>query len=132
MKSLIVLISLLVTIQWTYVINSGVNLRKGPDNKKRVLTTVPAGEEIIILEQTNQWWWQVEYKGTTGYIASSFISKSYPKTAIKLIKANPMAAFGLLVLGVALIYWVIPGKASDKRPAKNAKKKKATAARKKK
>ncbi|MEP4535004.1 MAG: SH3 domain-containing protein [Cyclobacteriaceae bacterium] len=132
MKSLFVLLSLLVTIQWTYVINSGVNLRKGPDNKKRVLTTVPEGEKINVLEKTNQWWWQVEYKGTKGYIASSFISRSYPKTAFKLIKANPIAAFGLLLLGVALIYWVVPGKASDKRPAKSGKKKKATAARKKK
>lgn len=132
MKSPFVLIALLVTIQWTYVINSGVNLRKGPDNKKRVLTTVPEGEEINVLEKTNQWWWQVEYKGTKGYIASSFISKSYPKTAIKLIKSNPLAAFSLLLLGVALIYWVIPGKASDKQPTKSGKKKKGTAARKKK
>ncbi len=99
-------IALVISSFWVFEINQGVNLRKGPDNKKKVLTTVPAGETIEVLEETNQWWWKVRYKGKTGYIASRFISRSYIKTFLFHAKTKPLET-GLAVLSVLLFLWFI-------------------------
>ena len=106
---------------WVYEINSDVNLRRGPDNKKKVLRTVPGGETIAVLEKTNEWWWKVQYEGTEGYIASSFISVSYPKTTWKLVQAYPWVS-GLLV---AVLLLMIVVRRKPKKAGKATKKKKA-------
>jgi uncharacterized protein YraI len=125
MKYFLIILSLTSAIHWTYEINSDVNLRKGPDNKKRVLTSVAKGKEITVLEKTNEWWWQVEYQGTKGYIAASFISRSYPKTFFRLAKQNPVATGALTVLLGALIFMALPGKKSEtKKKVPKAKKRK--------
>lgn len=100
---------------WIYEINQGVNLRKGPDNKKKVLTTVPKGQTITILEKTNQWWWKVEYKGATGYIATTFISKSYPKSILNAIKDYPYQSIAALVIPVLFILRNRKKRASNKK-----------------
>lgn len=89
---------MLVSTLWVYEINRDVNLRKGPDNQKRIIRTVPKGETIQLLEKTNEWWWQVEYKGKKGYIASNFISRSYPKTTWLLIQGYPYESLLVLIL----------------------------------
>ncbi len=82
MKPILALFSLLLASTiWVYEIDSDVNMRKGPDNKKKILRTVAGGEKVQVLEKTNEWWWKVEYQGTEGYIASSFIIIAVPETA---------------------------------------------------
>jgi uncharacterized protein YraI len=119
MKPLILsfLFILLSSSLWVYVINNDVNLRKGPDNKKRVLTTVPKGEEITLLEKTNQWWWQVEYKGKKGYIAATFIEVSYPKTLLNILLAYPYLSATLSLVIMILILLAI----RKRKPSKTRK-----------
>ncbi|NQZ76739.1 MAG: SH3 domain-containing protein [Ekhidna sp.] len=91
---------------WIYEINQDVNLRKGPNNKKKVLTTVAEGETITVLEKTNEWWWKVEYNNKVGFIASSFISRSFHKSIFRFSKGRPyltisvLLIFGFLVLRI--------------------------------
>lgn len=122
MKTLSTLLGIFLAVSlWVYEVNSGVNLRKGPDNKKKVLTTVPAGKTIEVLEQTNEWWWKVEYQGTEGYIAASFISRSYPKTAWKILATYPLFSVAIfLFLVVAII--AIRKKKSSTKSSKSKKK----------
>jgi uncharacterized protein YgiM (DUF1202 family) len=122
MKSLLLtlLFILLSSFQWIYVINNDVNLRKGPDNKKRVLTTVPKGEEITVLEKTNEWWWQVSYKGKKGYIAATFIDRSYSKTLLTQIQANPQTS---IFIGVAILFVILILSRKKKPIPKRSKKK---------
>lgn len=108
-------IFLLASNFWVYEINQGVNLRKGPDNKKKVLTTVPKGQTITVLEETNQWWWKVEYKGTKGYIASSFISKSYPKTIFNTIENYPYQSIAIAIVPILFILRLRKKRTSRKR-----------------
>ncbi|MEQ9305645.1 MAG: SH3 domain-containing protein [Marinoscillum sp.] len=104
---------------WVYEINSGVNLRKGPDNNKRVLRTVAKGETIAVLSKTNEWWWHVEYEGTQGYIATSFISPSYTKTCWLMVRTYPYHVAGLMLfIGVLILR-------GRKKAAKGKKKSKA-------
>ncbi len=98
------LILLIISSFWVYETESGVNLRKGPDNKKKVLTTVPKGQTITILEETNEWWWNVEYQGKTGYIASSFIKKSYPKTILNIVQLYPIGALMSFATFVIILF----------------------------
>ncbi|MEQ8474372.1 MAG: SH3 domain-containing protein [Marinoscillum sp.] len=102
---------------WVYEINNDVNLHKGPDNKKRVLRQVAKGETINVLSKTNEWWWHVEYKGTEGYIASSFISPSYPKSSWLVLKTYPYHAAGLaLFIAVLLLRRRKTSKSAKKKP----------------
>lgn len=76
-----ILAAILAANIWVYEIDSDVNMRKGPSNKKKILRTVAGGENIEVLEKTNAHWWKVAYEGKEGYIASSFIVVSVPQTA---------------------------------------------------
>ncbi|MDW3192676.1 MAG: SH3 domain-containing protein [Cytophagales bacterium] len=88
MKLVLAFFSLLLAASvWVYEIDSDVNLRKGPSNKKKILRTVAGGEKIEVLEKTNEFWWKVEYQGTEGYIASSFIVVAVPETAMNFATA---------------------------------------------
>jgi len=117
------MLAILASSFWVFEINSDVNLRKGPDNKKKVLTTVPAGQTIEMLEETNQWWWKVKYKGKTGYIASSFISRSYTKTFLQYAKKEPTNT-ALAVTGLLIFFLILLRKASGGSKPKTKGKKK--------
>lgn len=90
---------------YVYLTKTGVNLRKGPDNKKKVLLTVPSNQKIHVIEEADEWWWKVEYEGTTGYIAKELIKVSYPLSLIDFGKKNPMAFAATILLFIALIYY---------------------------
>jgi uncharacterized protein YgiM (DUF1202 family) len=134
LRTLILTFLMLMSIQIMaddiYLTTRGVNLRKGPDNKKKVLTTVPGNKQINVLELTNEWWWKVEYEGTTGYIAKDFIKISYPLSTVDFIKKNPTATAAIGLLLFAFLYLLSSGGKSaaksplKKRSAKVTKKKK--------
>lgn len=108
----------LVTAIWVYEIDSDVNLRKGPSNKKKILKTVAGGEKIQVLEKTNEFWWKVEYQGTEGYIASSFIVVAVPETAMNIATAAwdfIMAYPAIIGIVLFLVVFGVIGKVQKRR-----------------
>jgi uncharacterized protein YraI len=68
--------------QASYKINSssGANLRQGPDAGKSVITTIPNGANVRVIERTNDKWVKVAYDGKTGYIASELVKQDSNKS----------------------------------------------------
>ena len=88
-----------------------------------MLRTVPAGETIRVMEQTNEWWWKVEYKGTEGYIAASFISISYSKTIWNVLQTYPLVS-GMVGLSLIMIIALLRKSKKNKKPTQSKTKRK--------
>ena len=112
MKPVLAFFSLLLAASiWVYEIDSDVYMRKKPDNKAKIIRTMRGGEKVVVLEQTNEYWWKVNFQGKEGYIAASFIVVAIPETAnnlaqalLKLIMTYPP------ILGIILfmiVFWMI-------------------------
>jgi uncharacterized protein YgiM (DUF1202 family) len=67
----------LVSAQSAYKVksSSGANLRLGPATNKEVVTTMPAGAKIKVVEKTSDGWYKVEYNGKTGYVSATLIEE---------------------------------------------------------
>lgn len=65
----------LVSAQSSYKVKSstGANLRQGPATGKEVITTMPAGAKVRVVEKTAEGWYKVEYNGKTGYVSSALV-----------------------------------------------------------
>ncbi len=50
-----------------------LNIRKGPGTKYDVLGSVPKGKLVNLLEETNDDWWYIEYKGVEGYCSTEYL-----------------------------------------------------------
>ncbi|WAA10030.1 polysaccharide deacetylase family protein [Fervidibacillus albus] len=55
-----------------YVTTSAVNLREGPSTDYRVITTVPAGETVIVTNGS-EYWLEVEYGQYTGFMSAQYV-----------------------------------------------------------
>jgi uncharacterized protein YgiM (DUF1202 family) len=55
--------------------SNGANIRQGAGTDKAIITTIPAGSKVKVLEKTNDNWYKVEYSGKTGYVSSSLIEE---------------------------------------------------------
>ena len=51
-----------------------LRLRKEPDLSATILTNAYEDDFVVVLEKTNDTWSKVNYKGTTGYMSSEFIT----------------------------------------------------------
>jgi SH3-like domain-containing protein len=100
---------------YVYLTTTGVNIRKGPDNKKKVLRTVPSNRKVNVIQEANEWWWKVEYEGTTGYIAKELIKVSYPRSVLDYGKKNPIASVTSILLLIGIIYYASGSNKSEKK-----------------
>jgi uncharacterized protein YraI len=66
-----------VSAQSAYKVKSstGANLRQGPATGKEVITTMPVGAKVSVVEKTNDGWYKVEYNGKTGYVSSALVEE---------------------------------------------------------
>ena len=55
------------------VIGSDVNMREGPGTNFRVMDCLPEGAKVTVVDRSNGSWFQVEYDGTTGFMAGGFL-----------------------------------------------------------
>lgn len=56
-----------------------LNMRSGPSTSYSVITTIPNGTEVSVIEHTNSSWYKVKLSnGKTGYCSSSYLSSSKP------------------------------------------------------
>ena len=51
---------------------SNLNLRKEPNTTSQVLTSLPNGTKVEVIEELDDWY-KVTYKGHTGYINSKYV-----------------------------------------------------------
>ena len=51
---------------------SNLNLRKEPNTTSKVLTSLPNGTKVEIIEELDGWY-KVSYKGHTGYVSSKYV-----------------------------------------------------------
>ena len=53
---------------------SGVNMRSEPSANSTLITSIPAGSDIQVVEKTNNEWYKVRHDGKTGYVSAKHIS----------------------------------------------------------
>ena len=56
------------------VTTANLNLRVGSSTSSKIITTIPKGKTIEIVEKLNSGWYKVNYNGKTGYVSSSYVS----------------------------------------------------------
>ena len=63
------------SVQTMKVCTSGASLRirKGPSLNDAVLTTMPNGSTVEIIDKSNKDWYKVSYKGFVGYSSSKYL-----------------------------------------------------------
>ena len=56
------------------VTTENLNLRVEASTSSKIITTIPKGKTIEIIEKLNSGWYKVNYSGKTGYVSSSYVS----------------------------------------------------------
>jgi len=59
---------------------NGINLRKGPGTDHAVIMSIPQNGEMNVIKKENSEWFQVSYKGKTGYVHSQNLSDEKSRT----------------------------------------------------
>ena len=58
-----------------FYITQRTSLRSHATSASDVLTRLAVGAEIELLEQTNEWWWHVSYKGRQGWVKAHLLER---------------------------------------------------------
>ena len=58
-----------------FYITQRTSLRSHATSASDVLTRLAVGAEIELLEQTNEWWWYVSYKGRQGWVKAHLLER---------------------------------------------------------
>ena len=56
-----------------YILTKRTSLREAPDSQSRVISRMPVGTELLLLERTNEWWWRVSMGGWKGYVKAHLL-----------------------------------------------------------
>ena len=56
------------------VTTANLNLRMEASTSSKIITTIPKGKTIEIVEKLNSGWYKVNYSGKTGYVSSKYVS----------------------------------------------------------
>lgn len=58
------------------VVNSPkVNMRYKPDKGSQAINILPEKAKVKVLEETNEEWWKVHYKGYTGFMMTKYLKR---------------------------------------------------------
>jgi hypothetical protein len=62
-------------IAQSYKVNSsgGLNLRESSGKESNIISTLPHGAQVTVVDSSNDKWWKVNYDGKTGYVSSEFL-----------------------------------------------------------
>lgn len=53
---------------------TNLNIRSAPGTENDIVTKIPSGTIIVILEKTTDTWYKINYNGAVGYVDSSFLT----------------------------------------------------------
>lgn len=63
----------------TYTVIKKTSLRKSGNSKAPVLKRLQVKEEVIVLNQSNKYWWMVKYNNKIGWVKKHLLEKAKPK-----------------------------------------------------
>ncbi|MGL5016486.1 MAG: DUF3761 domain-containing protein [Bacteroidales bacterium] len=78
-----ILLSLNMGAQSIGYSSANLNLRSGPGTYYSVMSTIPSGKSVSIIEYANQYWAKIEYKGQIGYVSIKYLVRSKTINASK-------------------------------------------------
>ena len=81
------------TTYTAYVVTANkktANIRKGNSQDQAVLTRVPYGAPVLVLQHNSKWDY-VQYNGVKGYMDNSFLQLAKPSDAGEIVTADPNA-----------------------------------------
>lgn len=87
MKRLITLILILtisgLAIAQSYKVHSGggLNLRESSGKDGKIISTLPNGTQVTVVDKSDEKWWKVKYDGKTGYVSSEFLRADNSKNS---------------------------------------------------
>ncbi len=61
----------------TAVTTASLNLRSGPGSSHSVVTVLPSGAQVTVLDKSNRYWYKVSYTGSTGATWTGYVGASY-------------------------------------------------------
>jgi len=67
----------------SYYAISSLNLRENMSSNSAIITRIPKGREVKVIESFFGKWWKVYYNGRTGHVASRYLSKNKISTTSK-------------------------------------------------
>lgn len=63
---------------------SALNLRSGAGADTSILTTIPRGATVVVLDKQSSSWYRVHYNGTTGYVSADYLKNFSASAALQL------------------------------------------------
>ena len=63
---------------------SALNLRSGAGADTAILTTIPRGATVVVLQKETSAWYRVHYNGTTGYVSSDYLKNFSSSASLRL------------------------------------------------
>ena len=77
---------------------SSLNVRSGPSTSYSVTASLRPGQVVVLISQSNGWYKVKLYNGTTGWVSSSYISKTdtYGESTASLnVRSGPGTNYGI-------------------------------------
>ena len=56
-----------------YILTKRTSLREAPSSQSKVISRMPVGTELLLLERTSEWWWRVSMGGWEGYVKAHLL-----------------------------------------------------------
>ncbi|EXJ23118.1 D-alanyl-D-alanine carboxypeptidase [Alkalibacterium sp. AK22] len=107
--------------QTSYETTANLNLRSGASTRHKILLTIPRGQKVDFISRSGSWF-QVRYKGTTGFVSSAYL-KAAPasKAAAPKAEIKPTYVNGVLLVNkhYGLPAHFAPGENKEARAAFN-------------
>lgn len=60
----------------THTLTTATSLRKEADGKARVLLRFEPGDQVEVLDNSGEWWWEVTFKGKRGWVKRRLLEKN--------------------------------------------------------
>ncbi|CAN5229627.1 hypothetical protein BH23BAC1_BH23BAC1_28950 [soil metagenome] len=59
----------------------GLNLRESSGKDGKIISTLPPGAQVTVIDKSNDKWWKVKFEGKTGYVSSEFLRADHNKSS---------------------------------------------------
>lgn len=60
----------------THTLTTATSLRKAPDGKAKVLLRFAPGDQVEILDDSGEWWWEAKFNGKRGWVKRRLLEKN--------------------------------------------------------
>lgn len=59
----------------SHILIKATSLRKAPDGKSKVLLRFAPGDQVEIIDDSGEWWWEATFKGKKGWVKRRLVEK---------------------------------------------------------